>query len=85
MYRMCFCRSGCVSFSSPPFPCINQANDPAARATREETEEGKKVSRAGGKKFLCVFRRRPDAEVLAEVAPWWPKWEASAAEAEEEE
>lgn len=34
------------------------------RAIREETEEGKKVSRNGGKKFVEVWRRRED--------PGWP-------------
>lgn len=52
-------------------------------AVREETEEGKKVARAGGKKFLCVFRRRPDAEVLAGTP--WPRWEESGGGGEEEE
>ena len=34
------------------------------RCIREETEEGKKVGRNGGKKFVHVFRRRGD--------PAWP-------------
>lgn len=34
------------------------------RAIREETEEGKKVTRNGGKKFVGVWRRRED--------PAWP-------------
>ncbi len=34
------------------------------RCIREETEEGKKVTRNGGKKFVSVFRRRED--------PAWP-------------
>lgn len=34
------------------------------RCIREETEEGKKVTRNGGKKFVSVFRRRED--------PKWP-------------
>ena len=34
------------------------------RCIREETEEGKKVQRNGGKKFVSVFRRRED--------PAWP-------------
>ncbi|CAD6566195.1 MAG: tRNA (guanine-N(7)-)-methyltransferase (tRNA(m7G46)-methyltransferase) [Alectoria sarmentosa] len=34
------------------------------RCIREETEEGKKVSRNGGKKFVSVFRRKED--------PAWP-------------
>jgi tRNA (guanine-N7-)-methyltransferase len=38
--------------------------DPCVRVMREETEEGKKVSRNGGKKFVSVWRRRED--------PAWP-------------
>jgi len=34
------------------------------RAMREETEEGKKVSRNQGRKFVGIWRRRPD--------PIWP-------------
>ena len=34
------------------------------RCIREETEEGKKVSRNGGRKFVGVWRRRED--------PKWP-------------
>ena len=34
------------------------------RCIREETEEGKKVTRNGGQKFVSVFRRRED--------PAWP-------------
>lgn len=34
------------------------------RAIREETEEGKKVGRNGGRKFVGVWRRRED--------PAWP-------------
>ena len=32
------------------------------RVMREETEEGKKVERNGGKKFVAVWRRRDDPE-----------------------
>ena len=64
-------------------PKKTQASDPAVTAVREETEEGKKVARAGGKKFLCVFRRRPDAEVLAGTP--WPRWEESGGGGEEED
>ena len=35
------------------------------RVMREETEEGKKVARNGGKKFVAVWRRRED--------PDWPE------------
>lgn len=38
--------------------------DPCVRVMREETEEGKKVSRNGGRKFVSVWRRRED--------PPWP-------------
>jgi tRNA (guanine-N7-)-methyltransferase len=37
-------------------------NDECVRVMREETEEGKKVTRNGGKKFVAVFRRREDPE-----------------------
>ena len=33
-----------------------------------ETEEGKKVERAGATKYLAIFRRRTDAEVEADAA-----------------
>jgi tRNA (guanine-N7-)-methyltransferase len=32
------------------------------RCIREETEEGKKVTRNGGRKFVSVWRRREDPE-----------------------
>lgn len=38
--------------------------DPCVKVMREETEEGKKVSRNGGRKFVSVWRRRED--------PVWP-------------
>ncbi|CAK7265816.1 tRNA (guanine-N(7)-)-methyltransferase (tRNA(m7G46)-methyltransferase) [Sporothrix epigloea] len=38
--------------------------DPCVRIMRTATEEGKKVSRNGGQKFVAVFRRIPD--------PPWP-------------
>eukprot|EP00611_Tribonema_gayanum_P003078 TRINITY_DN12406_c0_g1_i1.p1 TRINITY_DN12406_c0_g1~~TRINITY_DN12406_c0_g1_i1.p1 ORF type:complete len:260 (+),score=85.68 TRINITY_DN12406_c0_g1_i1:127-906(+) len=37
--------------------------DPCVAAMREETEEGKKVARAGGAKYWAVFRRKEDADV----------------------
>ena len=37
------------------------------RCIREETEEGKKVTRNNGKKFVSVWRRREDPEWLDEV------------------
>ena len=38
-------------------------DDPAAQLVVTETEEGKKVERAGANKFLCVFRRVEEHEV----------------------
>ncbi|KKY25736.1 putative m7g trna methyltransferase [Phaeomoniella chlamydospora] len=38
------------------------ANDPCVRIMSEETEEAKKVTRNGGKKFIRVWRRREDPE-----------------------
>ena len=38
--------------------------DPCVKIMTEETEESKKVSRNGGKKFIAVFRRKED--------PDWP-------------
>lgn len=40
------------------------AADPCVRVMRDETEEGKKVARNNGQKFVAVWRRRPD--------PKWP-------------
>ena len=42
-------------------------SDPAVRAMVEETEEGKKVARAGNSKYWAVFERIPEAE--AEFRP----------------
>lgn len=39
------------------------ANDPCASMLFTETEEGKKVTRLGGKKFFAIFRRRTDDEL----------------------
>lgn len=36
--------------------------DPCVRVMSEETEEGKKVERNKGSKFVAVFRRKPDPE-----------------------
>jgi tRNA (guanine-N7-)-methyltransferase len=44
---------------------VSQADldaDPCVKIMSEETEEGKKVSRNNGKKFIAVFRRKPDPE-----------------------
>ncbi|EED24281.1 methyltransferase-like protein 1 [Talaromyces stipitatus ATCC 10500] len=38
------------------------AKDECVRVMREETEEGKKVARNNGPKFVAVFRRLPDPE-----------------------
>ena len=35
----------------------------------EETEESKKVSRIGGRKYFAVFRRKHEAELLAQTPP----------------
>lgn len=40
------------------------ASDPCVRIMSEETEEGKKVTRNNGRKFIGVWRRRKD--------PAWP-------------
>ncbi|OQS01700.1 tRNA (guanine-N(7)-)-methyltransferase [Achlya hypogyna] len=42
--------------------------DPCVKAMTEETEEGKKVARSGGKKYVAVYRRIPDATVAANDA-----------------
>ncbi|KDO20496.1 hypothetical protein SPRG_14014 [Saprolegnia parasitica CBS 223.65] len=39
--------------------------DPCVKAMTEETEEGKKVARSGGKKYIAVYRRRTNADVAA--------------------
>lgn len=36
--------------------------DPCVGVMREETEEGKKVTRNKGNKYVAVFRRLPDPE-----------------------
>lgn len=40
------------------------ASDPCVKVMMEETEEGKKVTRNNGRKFVAVWRRKPD--------PAWP-------------
>ncbi|KIW17889.1 tRNA (guanine-N(7)-)-methyltransferase [Exophiala spinifera] len=37
-------------------------SDPCVKIMSEETEESKKVTRNGGKKFIAVFRRKPNPE-----------------------
>ncbi len=41
------------------------ANDPCVPCVRGETEEGKKVARLGGNKYLAVFRRLAASELPA--------------------
>lgn len=41
--------------------------DVCVRVMSEETEEGKKVSRNGGRKYIAVFRRRGDPGWVGEV------------------
>ncbi|RHZ20150.1 hypothetical protein DYB37_004415 [Aphanomyces astaci] len=43
----------------------NQSADPCVAAMTEETEEGKKVARSGGNKYIAVYRRVSDAHVQA--------------------
>ena len=62
--------------------------DITATAVREETEEGKKVARSGGSKYLCVFRRRRDEEVIKateEEEGKWPLWQRAELGGEEGE
>jgi tRNA (guanine-N7-)-methyltransferase len=44
------------------------ADDPCVAVMREATEEGKKVARLGGSKWVAVFRRLTDAEAEAKAA-----------------
>jgi len=43
-------------------PEAEQEADECVAVMREETEEGKKVSRNGGDKHVALFRRLPDPE-----------------------
>ena len=57
------------SFAAPPRKEADEADeeveaDECVAVMREETEEGKKVTRNGGRKFVAVFRRVVD--------PPWP-------------
>jgi tRNA (guanine-N7-)-methyltransferase len=45
-----------VSFCVFLFFCI-QASDPSVEAMTNGTEEGQKVTRNGGSKYIAVFRR----------------------------
>eukprot|EP00629_Pelagomonadales_sp_RCC1024_P003641 CAMPEP_0119287102 /NCGR_PEP_ID=MMETSP1329-20130426/34993_1 /TAXON_ID=114041 /ORGANISM="Genus nov. species nov., Strain RCC1024" /LENGTH=261 /DNA_ID=CAMNT_0007287857 /DNA_START=119 /DNA_END=901 /DNA_ORIENTATION=- len=60
-------------------PCFERveagAEDPFVRAIREETEEGKKVSRQGGhmtdgSKYHCVYARRAPGDVAPNPRLW---------------
>lgn len=50
--------------------CCLQESDPCVRAMTEETEEGKKVARGGGKKYVAVFRRLLDEQVQVDNLFW---------------
>ncbi|RKP02077.1 hypothetical protein CXG81DRAFT_11191 [Caulochytrium protostelioides] len=57
----------------PLFQRLDQAAidaDPCVRCVLEETEEGKKVARNAGDKFMLVYRRLPTAEVAAAMPDW---------------
>ncbi|GMF49983.1 unnamed protein product [Phytophthora fragariaefolia] len=47
-----------------------QASDPCVKAMTEETEEGKKVARGGGKKYVAVFRRKANEDVAVDNLFW---------------
>lgn len=49
---------------------IVQSSDPCVKAMTEETEEGKKVARGGGKKYVAVFRRKANADVVVDSLFW---------------
>ncbi|KAG7394869.1 tRNA (guanine-N(7)-)-methyltransferase [Phytophthora boehmeriae] len=44
--------------------------DPCVKAMTEETEEGKKVARGGGKKYVAVFRRKANEDVAVDNLFW---------------
>eukprot|EP01034_Spumella_vulgaris_P027522 gene27522-34250_t len=55
------------------------ASDPAVRCILEDTEEGKKVARLGGRKHFAVYERIADGEVKCAANPHILKlWEATA-------
>ncbi|GAB9463193.1 hypothetical protein Gpo141_00000662 [Globisporangium polare] len=59
--------------SHPCFTRISDeelSTDPCVEAMTEETEEGKKVARGGGKKYVAVFRRKADDEVEVDNMFW---------------
>ncbi|ETI56296.1 tRNA (guanine-N(7)-)-methyltransferase, variant 1 [Phytophthora nicotianae CJ01A1] len=45
-------------------------SDPCVKAMTEETEEGKKVARGGGKKYVAVFRRKANEDVAVDNLFW---------------
>ena len=51
----------------PSFVFVQSSDDPAVNAMCEETEESKKVSRIGGRKYFAVFRRKHESELLAQT------------------
>ncbi|RLN88055.1 hypothetical protein BBJ28_00013229 [Nothophytophthora sp. Chile5] len=44
--------------------------DPCVKAMTEETEEGKKVARGGGNKYVAVFRRKENEDVAVDNLFW---------------
>lgn len=52
-----------LAFNNPNM----QAEDPCVTVMTSYTEEGKKVERNGGKKFLAVFRRLGSDEMAAKA------------------
>ncbi|KAL3668578.1 hypothetical protein V7S43_006660 [Phytophthora oleae] len=45
-------------------------SDPCVKAMTEETEEGKKVARGGGKKYVAVFRRKANKDAAVDNLFW---------------
>lgn len=56
---------GHASFERVAEEALEGSDAECVRVMREETEEGRKVTRNGGKKFVGIWRRRPDPEWLA--------------------
>ncbi|TFJ87243.1 hypothetical protein NSK_001575 [Nannochloropsis salina CCMP1776] len=71
-----------LSFERVPEETL--AGDVTVTAITRETEESKKVERAGGRKYWCVFRRRPDAVVINASRRRWPVWSSDEEKHEEE-
>jgi hypothetical protein len=53
--------SAVISEDGGPLPTVEE--DVCVRIMQEETEEGKKVARLGGRKHFAVFRRLHDDEI----------------------